>query len=127
MNIIEILQNGIVDYLPQTIVVMLITYLAIKVLDFASGLLKTWKNKNYKSSKMRDGLIRWIAELIAIIFVIFIDMLLNLNFYICGLTLALFVYKETGGIIENLAELGVNLPGVLKDKLEILNKKDKED
>ena len=127
MNIIEILQNGIVDYLPQTIVVMLITYLAIKVLDFASGLLKTWKNRNYKSSKMRDDLIRWIAELIAIIFVIFIDMLLNLNFYICGLTLALFVYKETGSIIENLAELGVNLPGVLKDKLEILNKKDKED
>lgn len=127
MNIIEILQNGIVDYLPQTIVVMLITYLAIKVLDFASGLLKTWKNKNYKSSKMRDGLIRWIAELIAIIFVIFIDMLLNLNFYICGLTLALFVYKEAGSIIENLAELEVNLPGVLKDKLEILNKKDKQE
>ena len=54
-------------------------------------------------------------------------MLLNLNFYICGLTLALFVYKETGSIIENLAELGVNLPSVLKDKLEILNKKDKEE
>ena len=53
--------------------------------------------------------------------------ILNLNFYICGLTLALFVYKETGSIIENLAELGVNLPEVLKDKLEILNKKDKEE
>ena len=127
MNIIEIFQSGIVDYLPQMIVIMLIAYLVIKVLDFASGLLKTWKNNNYKSSKMRDGLIRWIAELIAIIFVIFIDMLLNLNFYICGLTLALFLYKECGSVIENLAELGVNLPSVLKDKLEILNKKDKEE
>lgn len=127
MNIIEMFQNGIVDYLPQTIIVMLITYLVIKVLDFVSGLLKTWKNKNYKSSKMRDGLIRWIAELLAIILVILIDMLFKLDFYICGLTLALFVYKETGSIIENLAELGVNLPSVLKDKLEILNKKDKEE
>lgn len=127
MNILNLLENGLIDYLPKTIVIMLITYLAIKILDFLSGLLKTWKIKNYKSSKMRDGLIKWIAELIAIIFVIFIDMLLNLNFYICGLTLALFVYKECGSVIENLAELGVNLPGVLKDKLEILNKKDKEE
>lgn len=127
MNIIEIFQSGIVDYLPETIIIMLITYLAIKILDFASGLLKTWKNKNYKSSKMREGLIIWIAELLAIILVILIDMLFKLDFYICGLTLALFVYKECGSVIENLAELGVKLPGVLKDKLEILNKKDKEE
>lgn len=127
MNIIGIFQNGIVDYLPETIIIMLIAYLAIKILDFASGLLKTWKNKNYKSSKMREGLIIWIAELLAIILVILIDMLFKLDFYICGLTLALFVYKECGSVIENLAELGVKLPGVLKDKLEILNKKDKEE
>ena len=54
-------------------------------------------------------------------------MMLGLELYLCGLTLALFVYKECGSVIENLAELGVKLPGVLKDKLEILNKKDKEE
>ena len=80
-----------IPLMPKTIVVMLISYLAIKILDFASGLLKTWKNKNYKSSKMRDGLIKWIAELIGVIFVILIDMMLGLEFYLCGLTLALFV------------------------------------
>lgn len=124
--ILEILQNGLLNYLPQTIVIMLIGYLVIKVLDFATGLLKAWKNKDYKSSKMRDGLIRWIAELIAIIFVILIDILLGLNFYICGLTLALFVYKEAGSIIENLGQLDVNLPEILRDKLEVLNKKDND-
>lgn len=117
----EIIQNGLLNYLPKTIVIMLIGYLVIKVLDFATGLLKAWKNGDYKSSKMRDGLIRWIAELIAIVFVILIDILLGLDFYICGLTLALFVYKEAGSIIENLGQLGVDLPLILKDKLEVLN------
>ena len=122
MNILTLLENGLIDYLPNTIVIMLITYLAIKILDFLSGLLKTWKTKNYKSSKMRDGLIKWIAELIGIIFVILIDMMLGLEFYLCGLTLALFVYKECGSVIENLGQLGVELPNILKEKLEVLNK-----
>lgn len=124
MNILNLLENGLIDYLPKTIVIMLITYLAIKILDFASGLLKTWKIKNYKSSKMREGLIRWVAELLAIIFVIIIDVMLGLEFYLCGLTLALFVYKECGSVIENLGQLGVELPSVLKEKLEVLNKRE---
>ena len=127
MNILNLLENGLIDYLPKTIVIMLITYLAIKILDFASGLLKTWKIKNYKSSKMRDGLIKWIAELIGVIFVILIDMLLGLEFYLCGLTLALFVYKECGSVIENLGQLGVELPKILKEKLEVLNKEKEEE
>lgn len=124
MNILNLLENGLIDYLPKTIVIMLITYLAIKILDFLSGLLKTWKIKNYKSSKMRDGLIKWIAELIGVIFVILIDMMLGLEFYLCGLTLALFVYKECGSVIENLGQLGVELPNILKEKLEVLNKQE---
>lgn len=124
MNILNLLENGLIDYLPKAIVIMLITYLAIKILDFLSGLLKTWKIKNYKSSKMRDGLIKWIAELIGVIFVILIDMMLGLEFYLCGLTLALFIYKECGSVIENLGQLGVELPGVLKEKLEVLNKQE---
>lgn len=127
MNILTLLENGLIDYLPKAIVIMLITYLAIKILDFLSGLLKTWKIKNYKSSKMRDGLIKWIAELIGVIFVILIDMMLGLEFYLCGLTLALFVYKECGSVIENLGQLGVELPKILREKLEVLNKEKEEE
>ena len=127
MNILTLLENGLIEYKQKTIVIMLITYLAIKILDFLSGLLKTWKIKNYKSSKMRDGLIKWIAELIGVIFVILIDMMLGLEFYLCGLTLALFVYKECGSVIENLGQLGVELPKILREKLEVLNKEKEEE
>lgn len=69
--------------LPQTVVTLLIAYLGEKVLDMALGVLKTWKNGNYKSRKMRDGIIRWIAEIVAIVFVIGVDFVLGLNFYLC--------------------------------------------
>ena len=65
-------QTGLLRLLPITVAYLLLGYFAIKVSDFLLGLLKTWKNGNYKSSKMRDGIVRWIAELVAIVFVILI-------------------------------------------------------
>ena len=70
---------------------------------------------------MRDGIIRWIAELCAIVLVIAMDFILGLKFYLCAFTLALFIYKEVGSVLENLGECGVTLPTVVKDKLEVFN------
>ena len=91
------------------------------------GLLKAWKNNNYRSSKMREGLVAWVAEMLAIVFVIGIDYTLGLNFMLCGFTCALFIYKECGSVLENLAECGVELPEVVAEKLEVFNSKSKGD
>ena len=112
--------------MPKTVSILLMAYFGVKCLDMLFGILKTWKNGGYKSRKMRDGIIRWIAEMGAIVFVIGIDLVLGLNFYICGLTLSLFIYKEAGSILENLGECGVELPSIVTDKLEVLNKQTKE-
>ena len=122
----DFLQTGLLKILPQTVAILLLAYFGVKVIDMASGVLKTWKNGNYKSRKMRDGIIRWIAEMVAIVFVIGIDLVLGLNFYLCGFTLSLFIYKEAGSIAENLGECGVELPSIVTDKLEVLNKQTKE-
>lgn len=122
----EFIQTGLLKILPQTVAILLIAYLGCKVIDMLLGVLKSWKNANYKSRKMRDGIVRWIAEMVAVVFVIGIDLVLGLNFYLCGFTLSLFIYKEAGSICENLAECGVELPNIIKDKLEIFNS-DKED
>ena len=122
----DFLQNGLLSLLPKTVAILLMAYFGVKCLDMAFGILKTWKNGGYKSRKMRDGIIRWIAEMGAIVFVIGIDLVLGLNFYICGLTLSLFIYKEAGSILENLGECGVELPSIVTEKLEVLNKQTKE-
>ena len=123
-------KEGLLSLLPTGVVSLFLFYLLSKGADFATGLLKTLKIKNsYKSRKMRDGIIRWIAEFIALVFVMGIDILLGLNFIISYATLGLFIYKEAGSICENLAECGVELPNIIKDKLEIFNpdKESKED
>ena len=122
----DFLQTGLLKILPQTVAILLLGYLGCKVLDMLLGILKTWKNDNYKSGKMRDGIIRWIAEMVAIVFVIGIDLVLGLNFYLCGFTLSLFIYKEAGSIAENLGECGVELPSIVTEKLEVFNKQTKE-
>lgn len=125
----EFLQTGLLKLLPTTLTVLLMCYFICKSLDFATGILKTWKNQGtYKSRIMRDGIIRWVAELIAIVFVITIDVVLGLNFMIITATLGLFIYKECGSIKENLKECGVTLPGILDTNVDKLNpEKDKKE
>lgn len=120
------LQAGLLKLLPTTIMWLLfcLAYLGFKCLDMLLGILKAWKNNNYRSGKMRDGIVRWIAEIVAIVFVVVVDMVLGLNFYLCGFTLSLFVYKEAGSILENLTECGVEMPLAVKEKLEVFNKKE---
>lgn len=115
-------------FIPETISWLLVFYFGIKTIDMILGILKAYKNKNYRSRKMRDGIIRWIAELLAIAFVLILDMFLGLKFTLIGLTVALFAYKEAGSIIENLGECGVTLPSIISEKLEVLNteKKNKD-
>lgn len=119
MTITEIIGHPLLALVPKTIVYLLAAYMAFKVLDFFTGLLKTWKKVvSYKSAVMRDGIIRWIGEMVAITFVIILDLLFGLNWYLTGFTLALFVYKEGGSIAENLSTIGVDMPGIVKDTLD---------
>ena len=118
-----ILQTGLLKLLPKPIVYMILFYLACKIFDFTSGILKSLKNggTGYKSSIMREGIIKWVGELIAILFVSGLDLLLGLNFLLCGFTLSLFIFKEGGSILENLGECGVEFPDAIREKLEIFN------
>lgn len=110
------LEHPLLNYFPKVIKILLLTYLGFKLLDFVTGILKTWKRVSpYKSRVMRDGLIRWAGEMVAIIFLLTIDIVLGLNFYLSGAALTLFVYKEGGSIAENLQLLGVDMPGIISE------------
>jgi toxin secretion/phage lysis holin len=117
--------TGLLSWLPVSVSTLLLAYLGVKIIDMILGLLKAWKNHNYRSSKMREGLVAWVAEMMAIVFVIGIDYILGLNFMLCGFTTALFIYKECGSVLENLTECGVELPSIVTEKLEVFNSKSK--
>jgi len=113
----------VIAILPKLIQTALMFYFLVKFLDFVTGLLKTWKGvSKYQSRVMRDGIIRWIGELVGIVFVLALDIVLGLNFYLTGFTLALFIYKEGGSIVENLRAIGVVLPAQVEEKLKSFDK-----
>jgi toxin secretion/phage lysis holin len=121
------MELNVIELLPNLIKTMLVFYFLVKVLDFISGLLKTWKGVvKYQSRIMRDGIIRWIGELVGIVFVLAIDYVLGLNFYLTGFTLGLFIYKEGGSIQENLKAIGVDLPKEVSEKFNAFNKGDEK-
>ncbi|MCX0356256.1 phage holin family protein [Clostridium perfringens] len=108
-------------FIPKVLSWLIVFYASIKTIDMLSGALKALKRKKYRSRKMRDGLIRWVAELIAITFVLILDMFLGFKYALIGVTVSLFIYKDTVSIVENLGECGVKLPNLISEKLEVLN------
>lgn len=121
---LEIIESkGLLFVFPKIIQATFLAFLVLKVIDFITGMLKVAKNGGYKSSKMRDGFIRFVAELVSLMFVIVLDLLLGLNFYLSGIVLLYLVYKESGSITENLGEIGVYLPPQISEKIEVLNPK----
>lgn len=119
--------TGLLSIFPKIVQILFLGFLALKTLDFITGSLKVLKNGGYKSSKMREGLIKFVAELVSVTFVIILDMIMGLDFYLTGITLSYVVYKEAGSITENLGEIGVHLPPQLAEKIEVLNPENKGD
>lgn len=103
-------------------------YLILKLFDFITGFAKAGLAKNWKSDKLRKGILLVLLELIAIIFAGILDQLLSLNFLLIT-TKTLFVFKECLSIKENLEEVGVSLPKDITHAIETINpnKKDKEE
>ena len=103
-------------------------YLILKLFDFITGFAKAGLAKNWKSDKLRRGILFVLLELIAIIFAGILDQLLSLDFLLIT-TKMLFVFKECLSIKENLEEVGIGLPKDITDAIETINpdKENKEE
>lgn len=126
MDIFTFIQNHkILEFVPELIIWLMAIYFVVKILDFVSGLTRTWvKREKFKSAVMREGIGRWIGEVVGLALLIIIDLLFGLKFYLTGVALALFIYKEAGSIKENIEKLGVVLPSVADNFLDKLGKGD---
>lgn len=90
------------------------------VLDFATGLLKALKNKTFKSSKMREGLINKCSLAICIVFGVLVDYAqtvldLGITVPLAGTICIYIVLMECGSILENLGSIN---PQILPEKIK---------
>lgn len=90
------------------------------LLDIVTGLVKAFKEKDYNSSIMREGLWHKCAYILCIVFIVTVDyaqMYMDLGFDI-PLIESVCTYialNEFGSIIENLAMIN---PKLLPEKLK---------
>lgn len=114
---------------------LLVALIIFMIIDFLSGLILAIVFKN--SNKTKNGRlsseagIKGLAKKIFILFIVAVgaqlDLVLGVTFVRDGVVIA-FISMEGLSIFENVALAGVPVPKLIKNALEVLNKKDdKED
>lgn len=104
---------------------------AFIALDFVTGLVKSFKNHDYKSVKMRAGLWHKCGNIICIIFGMLVDYAqtfvdIGVTVPVAGAICTYIILMESGSIIENIGEINPDIiPAKLKQYFNTLGGNDK--
>lgn len=77
--------------------------------DVLTGYLKAFKNKKINSSISRDGFIKKIGWIIALILGVLLDYFIHVHIFLFG-TAIVCIATEAISVYENLSDIGVKLP-----------------
>ncbi len=91
--------------------------------DVLTGYLKAFKNKKMNSSISRDGYIKKVGWVIAILLGFLVDLLVGVNLFLIGSAIVC-IATEGVSVYENLGEVGINVP--FKKYFEKLSEKESE-
>lgn len=129
-GILGVIGSAVVHYFGgiDTVLIVLCVFMA---LDYISGIVvatvfkkspKTESGKA-KSSASLKGLFKKLFMLLLVGVAHLLDIVLGINLIRSGLVIA-FVANETISIIENAGLMGIPIPKVLRDAIEILNEQE---
>ena len=106
----------------------LIVLISFMVLDYATGLLRAWINREVSSDIGLKGIARKCVIFVVLIVAVMLDRLLNTGTWVFR-TLVCYFYIANEGIslLENCAGLGLPIPEKIKDALVQLNDVEKKD
>lgn len=96
-------------------------------LDYATGVIVAYQNKQLNSEVGFKGLVKKCMILVILIVAVMLDRLMNTGTWVFR-TLVCYFYIANEGVslLENVSNLGLKIPGKLKDALEQLNKESEE-
>ena len=92
------------------------------ILDYISGIIKAFINKNLSSNIGFRGIVKKVAILIIVMLAVLVDRVAGETGAIRTLVIYYFVANEGLSIIENLGEAGIPIPKKLKEALKVLKK-----
>lgn len=99
----------------DTALIVLVCFMA---LDYVTGVLRAWTNKEISSDVGLKGIARKTVILIVLIVAVLLDRLLNTGTWVFR-TLVCYFYiaNESISLLENCSALGLPIPEQLKDAL----------
>jgi len=106
----------------------LVVLIVFMVLDYGTGLLRAWINKEVSSDVGLMGIARKAVIFIVLIVAVMLDRLLNTGTWVFR-TLVCYFYIANEGIslLENCAGLGLPIPEKIKDALAQLKDGEKKE
>lgn len=104
-----------------------IDLLALSMLiDILTGVAAAWKEKRLRSRAALFGYFRKIGVFGIIIAANIIDIILNLNGAVAMASVLFYICNEILSIVENCAIMGLKVPSVIVDKLQVIKDKEEE-
>ncbi|WP_272033061.1 phage holin family protein [Oceanobacillus kimchii] len=98
--------------------------LLLMFLDILTGVFKAARNRNLWSRKSLFGYARKILILVVIILANVVDQILGLNGAVTYATVLFYLANEGLSILENLAAVGVTVPGGLEKRLKTIQEQE---
>ena len=98
--------------------------LALMLLDYITGVCKSFVKKKVNSSIGAKGIIKKVIYLCIIAVSVILDKMLNTNGGLRTLVITSFIFNEILSILENSSEMGIKIPKVIYNSLEKLKQKD---
>lgn len=104
---------------------MIIIWFALVCVDIIIGVICASKKGEFKSSKMKLGLLTKIGEfflLFALVLVQRVAILNNINVPVGSVFIGAFCFKEFASIVESSIDIGIGLPNVVKNWFDIAHR-----
>lgn len=102
---------------------VLFTPLILMAIDVLTGVIKAWIKKDFKSAIMRAGLGKKAGEISILIIGELFSYALQLPEIIMNLASFYIIFMEFVSICENIDELGVPIPKIIKDVINNVDDK----
>ncbi|MCY7961372.1 MULTISPECIES: holin family protein [Bacillus] len=94
--------------------------LLLSFIDVFTGVVKAVKDKSLRSRNAWFGYVRKFMSFVVVILANIVDQICNLNGVLVFGTVLFYIANEGLSIVENLAQMGVKVPGFIKDKLQVI-------
>ena len=125
--IVAALGTGI-TWLLGTWDIAIIVLIIFMALDYATGLLRAWINKEVSSDVGLKGIARKAVIFVVLIVAVLLDRLLNTGTWVFRTLICYFYIANEGiSLLENCAGIGLPIPGKLKDALVQLKDGEKKE